>query len=168
MPLPTPDPIKTKRSVWFRSTSVAHHVIVRSKVGFFLGHWSRSRGGSFRCDGDDCAVCLGGQPARAFYYIWIECENKDVKILEIPDRLKDIAEQLFDDPLGGVGTKLCVRKEGKAQNSPLAILITGRMESEELDIWNFIETLGRPRRFETSTQTSPSRSSPEPERIRAM
>lgn len=158
MPLPTPEPRKNHRSVWFRGTAQPTYLTVRSRVGYFLGHWAPARGGSIRCDGEDCLICSSGQAARAFYYIWVELDNAEVKIFEIPERLKDIADQLYDDERDGVGVQMCVRKEGKSQNSPLAILITGRVDCEVLDIAPFVETLGHKRSSSTVAQTSQSRS----------
>jgi hypothetical protein len=76
-----------------------------------------------------------------FTYIFIEDERGEVLSFEIPERLVDLAEELGDC----VGSQLAIRREGTARNSRIEILIVGSEVVDKLDIWPFVDTLGRSR-----------------------
>jgi hypothetical protein len=53
-----------------------------------------------------------------------------------------LVQQIDSTPTRGVGVQLAIRREGKASNSAIAIVITGFEARDELDIGPFVSTLG--------------------------
>ncbi|KKL92434.1 hypothetical protein LCGC14_1884750 [marine sediment metagenome] len=95
-----------------------------------------------RCDQSaECSICASGADQRLFTYIFIEDEHGEILTFEIPERLVDLAEELGDS----VGTQLAIRREGTARNSRIEILVVGNEVVDKLDIWPFVDTLGRSR-----------------------
>ncbi len=136
MPLPRV-PKQRRRRCWFHASTVTKYVTVRSECGWFLGHWS---GGAVRCDSSaECSICASGAAQRLFTYVFIEDEHGEVLAFEIPERMRDVAEELED----AVGTQLAIRREGTARNSRIEIITTGSEVVEKLDIWPFVDTLGK-------------------------
>ena len=138
---------KRRRRCWFSASTTTKYVTVRSECGWFLGHWS---GGSVRCDSTpDCSICASGAGQRLFTYLFVEDEHGEILVLEIPERLIDLAEELGD----AVGTNLAIRREGTARNSRIEIIVVGSEVVDTLDIWPFVDTLGRCRETPKSTPT---------------
>lgn len=95
-----------------------------------------------RCDQTpQCSICASGADQRLFTYIFIEDEHGEILTFEIPERLVDLAEELGDS----VGVQLAIRREGTARNSRIEILLVGNEVVDKLDIWPFVDTLGRSR-----------------------
>lgn len=140
-------PKKRRRRCWFRASTTTKYVTVRSECGWFLGHWS---GGAVRCDSTaECSICASGAGQRLFTYIFIEDEFGEILTFEIPERLIDLAEELGDS----VGSQLAIRREGTARNSRIDIIIVGSEVVDKLDIWPFVDTLGRSREVPKTTPT---------------
>lgn len=130
-------PKQRRRRCWLHASTVTKYVTVRSECGWFLGHWS---GGCVRCDSSsECSICASGANQRLFTYIFVEDEHSEILAFEIPERLRDLADELEDS----VGTQLAIRREGTARNSRIDIIITGSEVVEKLDIWPFVDTLGK-------------------------
>lgn len=103
-----------------------------------------------RCDQTpQCSICASGADQRLFTYIFIEDEQGEVLAFEIPERLVDLAEELGDS----VGSQLAIRREGTARNSRIEILFVGSEIVDKLDIWPFVDTLGRSREVPKTTPT---------------
>ena len=101
-----------------------------------------------RCDQTpQCSICASGADQRLFTYIFIEDEHGEVLTFEIPERLIDLAEELGDS----VGSQLAIRREGTARNSRIEILVVGSEVVDKLDIWPFVDTLGRSREVPKTT-----------------
>lgn len=132
-----PDVPRTgRRRCWFRASTITKYVTIRSEVGWFIGHW---KGGAVRCPGPElCTICASGATKRLFTYVFIEDEHGEVLVFEIPERLRELAEELEDE----VGTQLAIVRDGTARNSRIDVLHVGREPSEKLDIWPFVNTLG--------------------------
>lgn len=143
MSLPEDEGRSRRGSAWFRASTSTQYVTVRSRVAFFLGHWSPKLGGSVRCLNDLCPICAAGDPPRPFYYIAVTVGDDQLKIFEIPRRHRDLAEELDKSESGGIGFQLAILKEGKARNSPILITVCGFEESYEFDVWPFVQSLGR-------------------------
>lgn len=95
-----------------------------------------------RCDSTpECSICASGAGQRLFTYIFVEDEHAEVLAFEIPERLREVADRLEDD----VGCQLAIRREGTARNSRIEILFVGQEVCDKLDIWPFVDTLGRGR-----------------------
>lgn len=140
-------PKRHRRHCWFKASTITKYVTVRSECGWFLGHWS---GGAVRCDQTpECSICASGADQRLFTYIFIEDENAEILTFEIPERLVDLAEELGDS----VGSQLAIRREGTARNSRIEILVVGSEVVDKLDIWPFVDTLGRSREIPKTTST---------------
>ena len=141
-------PERRRRRCWFRASTTTKYVTVRSECGWFLGHWS---GGAVRCDSSaECSICASGAGQRLFTYIFIEDEHSEILVFEIPERLVDLAEELGES----VGTQLAIRREGTAKNSRIEVIVVGSEVVDTLDIWPFVDTLGRSR--ETPKTTAPN------------
>jgi hypothetical protein len=140
--LPDSSPGKQRRNCWLRVGTVTKYVVVRSKVGWFRGHWSRQIGRSIRCAGDGCTICATGVQARVFTYVMVEDQNGEVLVWEIPERLFALAQELEASLFNGPGCVLGIVREGTAKNSRLNAFITDQQDTEELDIWAFVDTLG--------------------------
>ncbi len=109
---------------------------IRSEVGYFIGHWKR---GAVRCPGEEvCSICASGGGRRLFTYWFIEDEHGEVLAFEIPERLRDLAEELEN----AAGTNLMIRRDGLARNSRIEIQVVGFEICDKLDIWPFVRTLG--------------------------
>ena len=174
MGLPADTNSTCRTSVWLKLTGATTHVCVTSKVAWFMGHWSSKRRGSVRCLGTVCPICAGGESPRPFLYVGVVDENGDARVFEIPRRSRPIAEQLEASETGGIGAQLAIRKEGKAKNSPISVVVTGWEDVKEFDIWPFVSTLGlslepvqEPR---VEQAPNPTRRNPflEPQHFRAM
>ena len=138
------DPTRGRRgNVWVRATRQTEYYLVRTRVTWFLGHWSAKHRCSIRCGGDICAICASGTEARPFLYVGVWSESKIPLILELNRRHRSLAEQLNEEPGGGVGCQLAIRKDGLAKNSPVVIVITGLEECVEESVEAFVATLGR-------------------------
>ncbi len=95
-----------------------------------------------RCDSSpECSICLSGADQRLFTYIFVEDDLGEVYAFEIPERLFALADELGDS----VGSQLAIRREGTARNSRIEIIIVGCSVVDKLDIWPFVDTLGRSR-----------------------
>lgn len=79
---------------------------------------------------------------RTFTYVFVQGEESEVLVLEIPERLFEVAQEIEASATGGPGVCLSIRREGSAKNSPIGILIVGQEECDELDIEPFVSTLG--------------------------
>lgn len=155
MPLPEVEK-KRRRSLWFLASSVTAHVTLRSRVGWFLGHW---KGGSVRCPGEDqCSICASGAQQRLFTYFFVELHDGNVMVFEMPERLVDTARELENAP----GTMLAITRDGLFKNSPILVVITGHRDVEELDLEPFMNTIGWSKESKSPTQ-EPVRVLPFPE-----
>ena len=74
--------------------------------------------------------------------MFVEGEDREVLVLEIPERLFAVAQEIEASATGGPGVCLSIRREGTAKNSPISILIVGQESCEALDIEPFVATLG--------------------------
>lgn len=143
MSLPS-DPERGRNSnCWCRATSQTQYLTVRSKVGWFMGHWAPKFGGSCRCIGELCSICASGSEPRPFYYIAVSADDLEIKFLEIPRRHREVADELDKSESGGVGYKIMIQKDGVHKNSPILLKIIGFEVCEEFDIWAFVGTLGK-------------------------
>ena len=144
MSLPDHSPGKQRRSCWFIASTVSKYVVVRSRVGWFAGHWIGRANRSIRCAGDDCATCASGHEPRVFTYVFLEDQFGEVRVWEIPERLFDLAREIESSVMEGPGSELVISREGTAKNSAICASITGYRDVEELDIGKFVDTLGLP------------------------
>jgi hypothetical protein len=119
-------------------------VIVRSRVGYFYGHWDSEARRSRRCCDYGCEFCQRGATKRTFAYIWVELFDGDTRVMELSGRHAELAVELHDRGVGAVGQVLYVEKTGTAKNSPISIMQGETEPCEELDIWGFVNTLGLP------------------------
>ena len=139
------DPTAGKRgNVWVRATHVTEYYVVRTKVTWFLGHWSARHRRSIRCGGDICALCAGGGEPRPFLYVGVFSASKIPLVLELNRRQRPLAEALNVELSGGVGCQLAIRKDGQAKNAPIVMVQTGYEECDEEDIQAFVATIGLP------------------------
>ncbi len=139
------DPTAGKRgNVWVRASHQTEYYVVRTRVTWFLGHWSAKHRRSIRCGGDICALCAGGGEPRPFLYIGVFSVSKIPLVLELNRRQRSLAESLNEEPAGGVGVQLAIRKDGSARNAPIVMVRTGYEECDEENIEAFVATLGAP------------------------
>ncbi len=143
MSLPADPQRSTTGNCWFKATQQTQYVVIRSQVGWFMGHWSVKLRGSCRCLGDLCPICAAGTEPRPFYYVAVQGESGAVKFLEIPRRHRSVAEELEASDTKGIGCQLMIKKDGGYSNSPILMNICGFERCEEFDIWPFVGTLGR-------------------------
>lgn len=137
------DPTAGKRgNVWVRAHHQTEYYVVRTRVTWFLGHWSAKHRRSIRCGGDICAICAAGSEARPFLYVGVFSASKIPLVLELNRRQRPLAEELNAEPSGGVGVQLAIRKDGEARNAPIVMIRTGYEEVDEEDIDAFVATLG--------------------------
>lgn len=64
------------------------------------------------------------------------------RILELNRRHRPLADMLAESPGSGIGSKLALRKEGTAKNSPITIVHVGFEDCEPQPIDAFVATLG--------------------------
>lgn len=139
------DPGHARRgNVWAKATNRTSYFLVHSKVSWFMGHWSAVRRRSIRCGGEICALCAGGAEARPFMYVGVIDGAGERRILELNRRHRPLADQLAESPGGGIGSKLALRKEGNAKNSPITIVHVGYEDCEAQGIDAFVASLGEP------------------------
>ena len=139
------DPTAGKRgNVWVRAHHQTEYYVVRTRVTWFLGHWSARHRRSIRCGGDICALCAGGTEPRPFLYVGVFSASKIPLVLELNRRQRPLAELLNNEPSGGVGCQLAIRKDGEAKNAPIVMVHTGYEEVDEENIEAFVATLGAP------------------------
>lgn len=146
MALPERSVGKARRRCWFSASTVSKYVVVRSKVAWFGGHWIGSARRSIRCSGKECTICKSGAVARVFTYVFVEQEDNEILVFEIPERLFGLAQELEASATGGPGCRLSISREGSAKNSAIVAMIVGFEECEELDSEAFVRTLGLPAR----------------------
>ena len=127
-----------------RAHDQTEYYVVRTRVTWFLGHWSAKHRCSIRCGGDICAICAGGTEARPFIYVGVYSASNIPLVLELNRRHRSLAEDLNREPAGGVGCQLAIRKDGEAKNAPIVIVRTGYEEVDEASIEAFVATLGAP------------------------
>ena len=139
------DPTAGKRgNVWVRAHHRTEYYVVRTRVTWFLGHWSAKHRRSIRCGGDICALCAAGGEPRPFLYVGVFSASKIPLVLELNRRQRPLAESLNDEPSGGVGCQLAIRKDGEAKNAPIVMVHTGYEDVDEENIDAFVATLGAP------------------------
>jgi hypothetical protein len=140
--IPTNEGRVSRRRCWFHAASVTKYAKIRSRVGWFAGHWANGR--SARCAGsaESCSVCASGKPCEFFFYVFLEVESGEVLVWNIPRRLEDLAREMDGSENGGVGLLLAIRREGILRNSRIEAEIVGFEDVEELDIEPFVATLG--------------------------
>ena len=139
------DPGHARRgNVWAKATNRTSYFLVHSKVTWFMGHWSAARRRSIRCGGEICALCAGGAEARPFMYVGVIDGAGERRILELNRRHRPLADMLAESPGAGIGSKLALRKEGTAKNSPITIVHVGYEDCEPQPIDAFVGTLGEP------------------------
>lgn len=139
------DPTAGKRgNVWVRASHQTEYYVVRTRVTWFLGHWSAKHRRSIRCGADICALCAAGGEPRPFLYVGVFSSSKIPLVLELNRRQRPLAEFLNDEPSGGVGCQLAIRKDGEAKNAPIVMVHTGYEEVDEENIEAFVATLGAP------------------------
>lgn len=135
---------KTRRSCWLRATGSTRYVTIRSRFGWFEGHWSNAHGGTVRCPGAECPICESGAEPRVFVYAFVELEHGEVVVFEFPERLRELVQEIDGSPTRGVGVQVAIRREGVHRNSPVSVLVTGFEAVEEVDVAPFVSTLGKP------------------------
>jgi hypothetical protein len=140
--LPESSPGKQRRNCWLRVGTITKYVVVRSKVGWFLGHWSAKLRRTIRCSGESCTICASGAEPRVFTYVFVHTEDHEVLVWEIPERLFALAQEIEQSLMQGPGCVLALSREGTAINARLSASIVGFEEVDELDITAFVETLG--------------------------
>ena len=134
---------RRRMGCWFRVGSTAKYVVVRSRVRFFMGHFSGRHGRSLRCPGDGCPFCnAGGQP-EAFTYVMVEDSQAAVLVWEISRRLRSFAQEVDDLVARGSSPRIQVWREGTASNSPIDARVVDLVPLDEIDIQPFVDTLGR-------------------------
>jgi hypothetical protein len=140
--IPTNEGRVSRRRCWFHASSVTKYVIVRSRVGWFEGHWRGGR--SFRCPGKNagCSTCESGKEPEIFWYLFVETDSGEVLVWNPPRRLEDLLREIDSSENGGVGLQLAIRREGIRQNSRIEAEIVGVCECEDLDVEPFVSTLG--------------------------
>jgi len=139
------DPGHARRgNVWAKASSRTKYFLVHSAVTWFMGHWSTRSRRSVRCGGEICALCAGGSEARPFMYVGVIDEEGERRILELNRRHRSLADQLAESASRGVGSKLAMRKEGRASNSPITIVHVGWEEVDLVPIDAFVATIGLP------------------------
>lgn len=131
-------------NVWVRAHHQTEYYVVRTRVTWFLGHWSAKHRRSIRCGGDICAICAGGSSPRPFLYVGVWSASKIPLVLELNRRQRPLAEALNNEPSGGVGCQLAIRKDGEAKNAPIVMVHTGYEDVDEENIDAFVATLGAP------------------------
>lgn len=141
--LPTNEGRTFRRSCWLRIGSITKYVIVRSQVGWFAGHWIAGGSRSVRCAGESCSICQTGKDAEIFWYVFAQQENGEIVVWNIPRRHESLVQHLANERSNGIGVVLSLHREGVRSNSPINVGVVGFEEAEELDIWPFVETLGR-------------------------
>lgn len=140
--LPTNEGKTFRRSCWLRVGTLTKYVVVRSRVGWFLGHWIAGGRRSARCPGAECLICAGGKEPEVFWYLFVQQENGEVVVWNVPRRFEDLITMLEESPGHGIGCVLSLVREGVRQNSPISVGIQGEEAAEELDIEPFVKTLG--------------------------
>lgn len=139
-----PGPSNGSSSCWFRATTKRSRLVVRSRLGYFEGHWDSVARRSRRCSEYGCEFCQRGAVKRTFAYVWVEDHAGETMVMELSGRHADLAVELFERGTEAVGQVLFVEKTGSAKNSPVSILQAEKQACEELDIWGFVNTLGLP------------------------
>lgn len=143
MSLPRKRENQRRRSVWFRVSTVPKQILTRSEVGFFEGHWISRNFGSVRCPGEGCTVCAAGRELQAWLYVFVEVDGGEVLVWNIPNRLRELAEQIDDHASRGLGLRLALWREKPASNAPILHHCLEPESIETLDIDTFVDTLGR-------------------------
>lgn len=159
MALPERSPGKQRRRCWFSPSSTTKYVTIRSKVGWFEGHWIGKANRSIRCSGKSCTICASGHSPRVFTYVFVEEQSGEILVWEIPERLFDLAREIEGSVFEGVGVVVAVGREGVYANSAITAVVVDEREAEELDIQTFVATLGLPP--QTPTQPNPKKSAAE-------
>ena len=120
-----------------------------------------------RCPGEGCLICESGDPPRVFMYIFVEIENGDVLVFEIPERMRALALELEGSLYEGPGCQLSIFRDGTALNSKIDARVVGFEACEELDIWSFVSTLGNRTAGQLPQDSENSASESKPERLHA-
>lgn len=154
MSLPSNEGRQRRRRCWFHASSITKYVVVRSRVGWFEGHWSQRGGRSIRCAGAECSICASGREPEVFWYLFVALDTGEVLVWNPPARLEPLMRELDEQIDGGVGCVLGIQREGLRSNSRIQAAIVGYEPCEELDIAPFVATLGG----DPSSSTSPPKS----------
>jgi hypothetical protein len=140
--LPTNEGRTFRRSCWLRVGSITKYVIVRSQAGWFEGHWINNGARSARCAGERCTICATGKEPEIFWYLFVQQDNGEVVVWNVPRRHEQLIRYLDEQANNGVGSILALHRTGIRSNSPIDVDVVGFEQAEELDIWPFVETLG--------------------------
>lgn len=130
------------RMTWFRVTEEPTAVVIRSPLEWWYSHFQPALHRARRCPGEECKLCEEGMSVQLRFVLAVECEDGQVKLLELRERHQEILEQINADPHGQVGAKITVFKAWKAKNAPVIIELVGRATVVPIELSRLVRSLG--------------------------
>lgn len=134
-----PKPIKT---LFYVPTDRRKEFTAISNIESWVGHWDHSISRTRRCGGAFCAMCAMGYEKKLSMVCLVRDDQNNEHWLELRERHRAVIDQGEERKGNFSGSRLVVKKEGSAKNSPVFIGFLGKEIVERREIINFVEKLG--------------------------
>lgn len=135
---------KSSSPRWFKAGERRQELLIVSNIHRWESHWDARLFKSRRCGGRNCELCRVGSPKIA-RFVCIATDDRGTDwMLEFRTRHERTLEAMHAGASGAAGSRVCVRKEGKAVNSPVSIEFLDREYVMCRDITRLVATLGEP------------------------
>lgn len=135
---------KKIQTTWVQPTDRRKEFVALSDIEFWVAHWDQTVGRTRKCGEKNCAMCLHGYSKKLCMVCLVRDDRGEDFWLEIRERHRDVIDQGCPNGKSFAGSRLVVRREGSAKNSPVSIQMLGRELVEERCIKNFVAGLGLP------------------------
>lgn len=132
----------SSRFAWLKVTDEAQTVVIRSPLDWWYSHFQPKIGRSRRCPGEGCKLCEEGMSVQLRFVLAVECEDGQVRLLELREKHAQIIEEINQGAHGQIGAKITVFKAWKAKNAPVLIELVGRTAVVPIELSRLIRSLG--------------------------
>lgn len=133
---------KEEKTLFYVPTDRRKEFTALSNVEYWYGHWDPGINRTRRCGNQICAMCAMGYSRKLSMVCLVRDESNKEYWLELRERHRAVIDQGEEGKGKFAGSRLVVKKEGNAKNSPVFIGFLGKEFVERREIVNFVEKLG--------------------------
>lgn len=129
---------------FYKATTRRAEFLVCSEIVTWISHWDVQVRQPRRCGGRDCYLCTVGCPKIPRHVVMAVDGNGCDVLIDLRSRHELTLAKMQEGGMGASGSRLCVRKEGIAGNSPISITFLGKEFAHARDISRLVAALGLP------------------------